>query len=123
MMSGIRASNTTPERLVRSALHKRGLRFRLHAAKLPGKPDLVFPRYRSVVFVHGCFWHLHARCPAGRIPKSNIAWWRAKLLGNRSRDRRTKRALQRAGWRVFVIWECEATDASKLGLLARSIIS
>ena len=106
-MSRIRGKNTKPELLVRSVAHSLGYRFRLHRRDLPGRPDLVFPRLRKVVFVHGCFWHMHRGCPACRIPTTNREFWLRKLHGNRARDRRNLRRLVRAGWRVKVVWECE----------------
>ncbi len=105
MMAGIRGKDTKPELMVRSALHRRGLRFKLHVASLPGKPDLVFPKYRAVVFVHGCFWHRHD-CQYFRWPQSNKAFWRTKLSRNFRRDRLTVHTLQDADWRVCMIWEC-----------------
>lgn len=107
MMSGIRGSNTLPERRLRSALHSRGLRFRLHARDLPGKPDIVFPRYRTVVFVHGCFWHRHKNCKYATTPATRQEFWSAKFDGNVARDRRNLAALKKAGWNAIVIWECD----------------
>ena len=107
IMSAIRGHDTTPERLVRSALHRHGLRFRLHVRDLPGRPDIVLPRHRTVVLVHGCFWHRHLGCAKSALPVRNRAWWAAKLRRNRARDRRNLRDLRAAGWRVIVVWECE----------------
>jgi DNA mismatch endonuclease (patch repair protein) len=107
IMAGIGRRNTAPEKLVRSLLHRLGYRFRLHARSLPGRPDIVLRRYRLAVFVHGCYWHLHRGCPAGRLPTGNREFWRKKLTGNRARDRRNERELIAAGWRVVTIWECE----------------
>lgn len=107
MMAGIKGKNTKPELLVRSYLHCRGLRYRLHASNLPGKPDLVFPKYRTVVFVHGCFWHQHAGCNYATMPSSRTDFWKRKLSENVARDQCQVIALERSGWRVFVIWECE----------------
>jgi DNA mismatch endonuclease (patch repair protein) len=103
-MAAIHGHDTAPERLVRSALHRHGLRFRLHVRDLPGRPDIVLPRHRTVILVHGCFWHRHIRCAKSTLPAINRAWWVAKLRRNRARDRRNIRA---AGWRVIVVWECE----------------
>jgi DNA mismatch endonuclease (patch repair protein) len=114
MMAGIKGMNTQPEIAVRRALHKAGFRFRLHRGDLPGKPDLIFPRYRTVVFVHGCFWHSHPRCRFASIPATNAEWWREKFRKNRLRDRKQQRALATLGWRVLVIWECEISDPRKL---------
>jgi DNA mismatch endonuclease (patch repair protein) len=106
-MVAIRGTNTTPERIVRSLLHRLGCRFTLHRADLPGKPDIVMPARRAVVFVHGCYWHMHT-CKRGRsTPATNAAIWRAKRTRNRERDREVIASLRRAGWRVVVVWECE----------------
>ena len=105
MMSGIRGRDTKPEKLVRSFLHRAGLRFRLHAS-LPGKPDLVFPKHSAVVFVHGCFWHRHEGCRYTTTPRTNEDFWRQKFQGNVARDRRHAEMLHALGWRVAVVWEC-----------------
>jgi DNA mismatch endonuclease, patch repair protein len=112
-MSRIRGRNTAPERLVRSALHRAGYRFRLHRKDLPGRPDIVLPKYRAVVFVHGCFWHRHSKCRFAYTPKSRVAFWQEKFRSNSERDRRTARALRRLGWRVVTVWECESRSPSK----------
>lgn len=104
-MSGIRGKNTQPEMILRRALHRRGLRFRLHDRRLPGKPDLVFPKYRAVLFTHGCFWHMHG-CHLFRWPGSREQFWRQKLTRNRENDRRHEAALVAAGWRIGIVWEC-----------------
>ena len=105
-MSRIRAKDTRPELVVRSLVHQMGYRFRLHRKDLPGKPDLVLPGHRKVIFVHGCFWHMH-RCRYGRVtPKTNAEFWQQKRMGNVERDRRNVRELRRAGWSVLVVWEC-----------------
>ncbi|UGB37235.1 very short patch repair endonuclease [Frateuria soli] len=119
MMSGIRGKNTRPELAVRSFLHRAGLRFRLHA-KLPGKPDLVFPKYRTVVFVHGCFWHRHEDCPYATTPASNPVFWQEKFNSNVRRDKKVRQQLEALGWRVLVIWGCQLDEASLRGL-AREI--
>lgn len=106
MMSGIRGKDTRPERIVRSGLHRRGFRFRLHSRKLPGKPDIVLPRYGTVVLVHGCFWHRHAGCRYATKPASRAHFWQQKFRRNVERDHRTQAELRAAGWRVFVVWEC-----------------
>ncbi len=105
MMSGIRSRNTKPELLVRRGLHARGFRFRLHDRRLPGVPDLVFPRYRSVIFTHGCFWHGH-ECQLFRWPASNTEFWRNKIERNRAVDERSLTLLRDSGWRVMHVWEC-----------------
>lgn len=105
-MSAIKSADTKPELIVRRYLFSRGLRYRLHSKKLPGTPDLVFPKYRSVVFIHGCFWHGHEECGMFRFPKSNEVFWRTKIEHNVKRDVAVAAALLRLGWRVLVIWEC-----------------
>ena len=104
-MSRIRGRDTQPELVVRCGLHRRGLRFRLHRRDLPGKPDLVLPRFGVVIMMHGCFWHLHG-CPRFRWPVTREEFWRAKIESNRERDRMALEGLQEAGWRVLVVWEC-----------------
>lgn len=108
-MSRIRGKDTAPEKLVRSALHKLGFRFRLHVRNLPGRPDIVLPKHRTVVFVNGCFWHRHPGCRYAYTPKSNVEFWREKFRANVQRDRRQRQRLEELGWRVIVIWECEAS--------------
>lgn len=112
LMTRFRGKDTKPEILVRRALHAAGRRFRLHAKDLPGKPDIVLPRDRTVVFVHGCFWHAHEGCAVARVPRSQPDYWRAKFDANRARDRRNAEELERLGWRVVTIWECEARSPS-----------
>ena len=116
-MSGIRGANTKPELLVRRGLHRRGLRFRLHRKKLAGRPDIVFSRYRTVVFVHGCFWHAH-ECRLFSWPKSNAEFWRKKILDNRKRDQRNVETLLQESWRVIVIWECALRGKDDAALYA-----
>jgi DNA mismatch endonuclease, patch repair protein len=120
MMAGIRGRDTTPERIVRSHLHRAGLRFRLQERSLPGRPDLVLPRWRAVVFVHGCFWHRHPGCPKAATPSSNRTFWNRKFRENVARDARNVAALRRLGWRVYVVWECRTTPRG-LDALVRSI--
>ena len=106
-MSRIRSTNTRPEMFVRSLVHRMGFRFRLHRRELPGKPDLIFPSRRKVIFVHGCFWHMHD-CRFGSVkPKSNADYWQHKRLSNVERDKRHIAALRDAGWNVFIVWECQ----------------
>jgi len=105
-MSGIRAKDTKPEFLVRSYLHAAGFRYRLHVRALPGSPDLVLPRWRTVIFVNGCFWHRHAGCKYSYVPKSREGFWLAKFERNTARDAAAYVALEQAGWRVIVVWEC-----------------
>ncbi len=122
-MAAIKSKNMKPERVVRSAAHKLGLRFRLHRKDLPGKPDLVFPKWKVAVFVHGCFWHQHAdeNCKLSRMPKSNLDYWRPKLQRNVTRDAKNTETLQALGWRVITIWECETKDAAALNRRLRTI--
>ena len=109
-MSRIRGKDTKPEMIVRSLVHQMGFRFRLHRKDLPGKPDLVLPRHNKVIFVHGCFWHMHW-CRYGRVvPKTNTEFWQNKRIGNVERDRRNIRKLRRVGWKTLVIWECWTRD-------------
>jgi DNA mismatch endonuclease, patch repair protein len=105
-MARVHGQNTSPELKVRRAIHRAGFRYRLHRADLPGKPDLVFPRFRLAVFVHGCFWHWHG-CKRSRMPESNHDYWTRKIGRNVERDRRNHEALLAAGWRVQTIWECD----------------
>lgn len=104
-MSHIRGKDTKPELILRHGLHARGLRYRLHRKDLPGCPDMVFPRYRAVILVHGCFWHGHD-CPMFKLPATRREFWAAKIAGTRARDERAMAALSAAGWRVLVVWEC-----------------
>ncbi|MBT0651952.1 very short patch repair endonuclease [Geomobilimonas luticola] len=113
-MSRIRGRDTAPELRVRSALHRAGLRFRLHRRDLPGTPDIVLPRFKTVIFVHGCFWHRHEGCKYAYMPKSRIEFWVEKFSKNVERDRRKILQLQQAGWNVEIIWECETTDTVTL---------
>lgn len=123
MMSGIQGKNTKPELLVRKYLHAKGLRFRLHVKELPGKPDLVFSKYKAVVFVHGCFWHRHAGCKYATTPSSREQFWENKLSENVNRDAYQLAALIELGWRVFVVWECELREGlSRLDSLYSEII-
>lgn len=113
-MSRIRSRDTAPERLVRSLLHGLGYRFRLHRRDLPGSPDIVLPRHRAAVFVHGCFWHRHSGCRFAYTPKTRQQFWTRKFEQNRARDERAKRRLRRLGWRVTVVWECQVADPERL---------
>jgi DNA mismatch endonuclease (patch repair protein) len=106
-MSRIRGKDTKPEKLLRSALHRAGFRFRLHSGNLPGKPDIVLPKYRTVIFVHGCYWHRHSGCRHATTPKSNIDLWNGKFAATVERDLRNVADLEAAGWRVLIVWECE----------------
>lgn len=113
-MSKIKGKNTGPERIVRALLHRAGYRFRLHALNMAGKPDIVLPKHRAVVFVHGCFWHRHSRCPDTTTPKSHKKFWADKFARNVANDRKHLRQLRRQGWRVAVVWECQLKNPGKV---------
>jgi DNA mismatch endonuclease (patch repair protein) len=113
-MAAIQRENTRPEMTVRRMLWRLGARYRLHAAELPGRPDVVMRRARKALFVHGCLWHLHEGCPLARVPRSRPDYWPAKLARNKQRDRRNLAELHRLGWTVEVVWECETRDQTAL---------
>ncbi|MFT9291427.1 very short patch repair endonuclease [Gluconobacter oxydans] len=113
MMSGIRGKDTKPEILLRKALHAEGFRYRLHDRKLPGRPDIVLPRWKAVILVHGCFWHGH-HCHLFRLPGTRTEFWRDKISGNRDRDDRNRQALLDQGWRVLEVWECAMRGSGRL---------
>jgi DNA mismatch endonuclease, patch repair protein len=123
VMSRIRGRDTKPELALRSILHRLGYRFTVSGPKnksLPGKPDIVLPKYRTVIFVHGCFWHGHDHCAHFRLPKSRSAWWKRKIEGNRARDLHNENAIRDAGWHVVTIWECALrTPKARLWLARR----
>jgi DNA mismatch endonuclease, patch repair protein len=119
IMRAVKGANTAPEIAVRSLVHRMGYRFRLHRRDLPGKPDLVFPRLKKVIFVHGCFWHGHDCARGARMPKANAVYWRAKIARNRSRDALHLKSLKAEGWRAAVIWECEL---KKRGRVAKRLV-
>lgn len=119
MMSSIRGKNTKPEMLLRRALHKKGFRYRLHVSNLPGKPDLVFPRYKTVLFVHGCFWHRHSGCRYATSPASNTEFWEAKFRANVKRDKVLLDKLVAIGWRTGVVWECSLKQGIDGDLILR----
>jgi DNA mismatch endonuclease (patch repair protein) len=121
-MSRIHGKNTSPEKAVRSFLHKSGFRFRLHVSNLPGKPDIVLPKYQTAIFVNGCFWHHHSRCKEAVYPKNRKRFWRLKIDGNIQRDKRAARALRKLGWRVVTVWECEIDRANSFGNRIRRLI-
>ena len=114
IMARVRSKDTGPEMVVRRLVHGMGRRYRLHAADLPGRPDLVFRSSGKAIFVHGCFWHRHANCALARLPKSRTDFWPPKLEANRQRDARNKRALARAGWKVLTLWECQLKERERL---------
>lgn len=117
IMARIKGHDTSPELRVRKVAHAVGLRFRLHRADLPGKPDLVFPKLQTALFVHGCFWHQHSGCRRASRPKSHTEYWERKLQRNVERDARSIQALQDQGWRAVVIWECETLDPIALPVI------
>lgn len=122
IMSAVNRENTGPEMMIRIALHKKGLRYRLHVKELPGSPDIVFPQYRAVLFVHGCFWHRHG-CKATTAPKTNVEYWTRKFEQNVKRDADNVIALQNLGWRVAILWECAIKDnKSDLSVVAASVL-
>lgn len=120
-MASVKGKHTRPELIVRKYLHRRGLRFRLHDRSLPGKPDLVFPKFRAVVQVHGCYWHRHVGCRYATTPSTNTEFWREKLDRNVGRDKRNEFALRELGWNVFVVWECETRSLGRLDSLCDAI--
>ena len=119
-MSRIKGKNTKPEIAVRSMLHRAGYRFRLHGRKLPGSPDIVLARHKTVVFVHGCFWHRHEGCKYATTPKTRVEFWSDKFRKNVERDARQQRELREMGWRVLIVWECELRDLETLKERLRS---
>ncbi len=121
-MARIRSRDTTPEMAVRKLLHRLGYRFRLHRRDLPGKPDIVFPSRKKVVFVHGCFWHQHPECREGRLPGTNVGYWAPKLHRNVERDKQAQEELAASGWDVLVLWECQVPDEGTLTLALRSFL-
>jgi len=122
VMAAVKAENTSPERKVRSIVHRLGYRFSLHRKDLPGKPDIVLPRHRGVIFVHGCFWHQHPRCEAAARPATNTRYWTAKLDRNIARDKRNLRTLRRMGWKPLVIWECQLKKPAALEAKLRGFL-
>ena len=113
-MASVKSKDTTPEMRVRRLVHAQGLRFRLHREDLPGKPDLTFPRFNKLIFVHGCFWHGHEGCEASKRPASNTEYWNKKLERNRTRDKANQARLRALGWKPLIIWECQTRDREEL---------
>ncbi len=120
-MSHVRSKNTKPELAVRRWLHAQGYRFRLHRRDLPGTPDITLPKWRTVIFVHGCFWHRHEGCKRTRTPKSNVEFWETKFMRNVERDREARKALGELGWRVVTIWECEVDSGTFKDVLTAAL--
>ena len=110
-MSRIRSENTKPEMLVRKFLHAQGFRYKLHDKKLPGKPDIVLPKYKTIIFVHGCFWHGHTNCKYFAVPKTRTKWWMNKIAANKANDEKVVKALKKEGWKVIIVWECRLKPA------------
>ncbi|MGN6268055.1 MAG: very short patch repair endonuclease [Ginsengibacter sp.] len=110
-MAAIKGKNTRPEMLVRKFLHANGFRYKLHDKSLPGKPDVVLPKYKTVIFVHGCFWHGHSNCKYYVIPKTRTEWWLNKINGNIVNDNKASQALKKDGWKIYTIWECQLKTA------------
>jgi len=123
VMASVKQKNTSPEITVRKYLHRQGLRFKLHDKALPGKPDMVFPKYKIVVFIHGCFWHGHKKCKLARMPKSNVDFWKNKIDGNKTRDSKHIKKLKRIGWCPIIFWECELSNPKNLINLSNKIKS
>ncbi len=122
MMSKIRSTNTKPEIKLRKFLFSQGFRYRINDKKLPGKPDIVLSKYKTVIFVHGCFWHGHEGCRRSHIPKSNEQYWITKIAGNLTRDKAHTQALKDLGWNVLVVWECEINNKTKFEVLKISVV-
>ncbi len=110
-MQQIKATNTKPEMLVRKFLHAKGFRYSLHKKTLPGKPDIVLPKYKTIIFIHGCFWHGHANCKNFTIPKTRTQWWTEKINMNKANDAKDMKALKKEGWKVITVWECKLKPA------------
>ena len=113
-MRQVKGRDTSPEKIVRSLLHRMGYRFRLQRDDLPGKPDIVLPRFKTVVFVNGCFWHRHSGCKRATTPATNVDYWQTKFERNVTRDARNQAELEKMGWRVVIVWECELKDKTTL---------
>lgn len=113
IMAAIKSRNTTPELAIRSILHKKGFRFRLHVKEMPGKPDIVFPKYNAVIFINGCFWHGHSNCRFFKLPHTNTEYWENKIIRNQSNDAKALQLLLAKNWRVCIIWECKVRASRK----------
>jgi DNA mismatch endonuclease (patch repair protein) len=113
MMARIKSKNTKPELLIRSLLHKKGFRFRIHANKLPGRPDIIFPKFKAIIFINGCFWHGHKNCPLFRLPKTRVEFWENKIHRNQKNDEKNIKTLLNSNWRVAIVWECSIRGKNK----------
>lgn len=111
-MSRIKSKDTKPELLVRKFLHKNGFRYRLHVKDLPGKPDIVLPKYKTIIFIHGCFWHGHEGCTKASLPKTRTEWWTDKICKNAANDQKSEVALSKSGWKIITIWQCELKNTN-----------
>jgi DNA mismatch endonuclease (patch repair protein) len=121
IMSSVGQKNTAPELLVRKFLFNEGFRYRINVKKLSGSPDIVLHKYKSIVFVHGCFWHGHENCTKSKLPKSNVEFWENKRIANKSRDKKNIVLLKKDGWKVFIVWECEIKDKAKRNLYLKRL--
>ena len=122
-MSRIKGKDTKPEMLVRKFLHANGYRYKLHDKNLPGRPDIVLPKYNTIIFVHGCFWHGHANCKYFVVPKTNTKWWTDKINGNKANDAKAIKALKKDGWKIINVWECELKSAKIEKALKKILLS
>lgn len=120
-MSQVKGKNTKPEMLVRRFLHAHGYRYKLHDKALPGKPDIVLPKYKTVIFIHGCFWHGHTDCRYATIPKTRTDWWLQKINTNQANDTKHQKALRKLGWKIITIWECDLKAAKREQVLMRLV--
>ncbi|HRI21306.1 MAG TPA: DNA mismatch endonuclease Vsr [Panacibacter sp.] len=116
-MSCIKSRNTKPEIMVRSFLHRNGFRYKLHDKNLPGKPDIVLPKYKTIIFIHGCFWHGHTNCKYYVVPKTRTEWWLDKINGNIAKDVLAVKALKKEGWKIIIVWECQLKPANQMKTL------
>ena len=123
IMSRIKGRDTNPERIVRSIIHRMGYRFRLHAKELPGKPDIVLPKHKKLVFVNGCFWHGHKGCKRAKIPATNTTSWLKKINSNIARDKKKLKELKKLGWKPLVVWQCQLRDKQELTMLIQNFLS
>ncbi|MBL7723454.1 MAG: DNA mismatch endonuclease Vsr [Chitinophagaceae bacterium] len=120
-MSRIRSGNTKPEMLVRKFLHANGFRYKLHDKTLPGKPDIVLPKYKTIIFIHGCFWHGHANCKYFKVPKTRTQWWLDKINRNKANDAKAVKVLRKDGWKIITVWECKLKPKNQKGTLLNLI--